>query len=89
MTSKQQLYERIERLEGPALIGYWIEHEAASEYRKGTQTYGWHQHLRGQFSASRADWCMCIRSMAHGFCRRIAPVGYRLANRIRSASASR
>ena len=49
MPSKQQLYELIEQLEGPALIGYWIEHEAASEYRKGTQTYGWHHHLRGQF----------------------------------------
>lgn len=47
--AKQQLYDLIERSDGPALIAYWNEGEAASEHQHGTQEYGWHSHLRGQF----------------------------------------
>lgn len=42
------LHELIERADGPALIAFWNEGEAASEYRQGTHDYDWHSHLRGQ-----------------------------------------
>jgi len=48
-TSRKDHYELIERVDGPALIAYWSEGEAASEYGQGTHTYDWHSHLRGQF----------------------------------------
>jgi AraC-like DNA-binding protein len=49
MTSpRQQIYDLIERTDGPALIAYWLGGEAASEYDKETRTYDWHRHLRGQ-----------------------------------------
>lgn len=47
--SKKEVHALIERVDGPALIAYSIEAEAASEYREGTETYDWHRHLRGQF----------------------------------------
>jgi AraC-like DNA-binding protein len=46
--SKQQIYELIERTDGPALIAYWFGDEVASEYGEGTRSYDWHHHLRGQ-----------------------------------------
>ncbi|KRE97640.1 AraC family transcriptional regulator [Frateuria sp. Soil773] len=48
-TAKQQVHALIERADGPALIAYWLEVEATSEYGEGTQAYDWHRHLRGQF----------------------------------------
>lgn len=44
----EQLHDRIERADGPAVIAYWDEGEAASEQRGGTRTYDWHRHVRGQ-----------------------------------------
>ncbi|WP_114240159.1 helix-turn-helix domain-containing protein [Dyella sp. C9] len=48
-TEHERFYEMIERTEGPSLIAYWIDGEAASEYDEGTREYGWHSHARGQF----------------------------------------
>jgi AraC-like DNA-binding protein len=47
--TKQELYELIERLDGPALIAYWDDGEAFSEYTQETKQYDWHSHARGQF----------------------------------------
>jgi AraC-like DNA-binding protein len=47
--SKDALYELIERNDGPAVIAYWYEGEATSEYGQDTRTYDWHSHARGQF----------------------------------------
>lgn len=47
--NKQELFEWIEQLDGPALIAYWDEGEASSEYAPQTQQYDWHKHARGQF----------------------------------------
>jgi AraC-like DNA-binding protein len=38
----------IEQTGGPAVIAYWTEGEAASEYGENTREYGWHSHRRGQ-----------------------------------------
>jgi AraC-like DNA-binding protein len=47
--TKQELYTLIEHLDGPALIAYWDEGEAISEYEPETKQYDWHSHARGQF----------------------------------------
>lgn len=47
--TKQELYELIERIDGPSVIAYWDEGEAVSEYKQDTQQYDWHSHARGQF----------------------------------------
>lgn len=47
--TKQELYQLIERLDGPALIAYWDDGEAFSEYQPETHQYDWHSHARGQF----------------------------------------
>lgn len=44
----EQLQDRIERADGPAVIAYWDEGEAASEQDGETRTHDWHRHLRGQ-----------------------------------------
>ena len=44
----QQLHDRIESADGPAVIAYWDEGEAASEQDGKTRTHDWHRHLRGQ-----------------------------------------
>ncbi|OOG40062.1 AraC family transcriptional regulator [Rhodanobacter sp. C06] len=44
----QQLHDRIESADGPAVIAYWDEGEAASEQDGETRTHDWHRHLRGQ-----------------------------------------
>ncbi|MBD8898636.1 helix-turn-helix transcriptional regulator [Rhodanobacter sp. DHG33] len=44
----EQLHDRIERADGPAVIAYWDQGEAASEQRGETRTHDWHRHLRGQ-----------------------------------------
>jgi AraC-like DNA-binding protein len=46
---REQLYTLIERIDGPSVIAYWNEGEAAGEYDEGTREYGWHSHARGQF----------------------------------------
>jgi AraC-like DNA-binding protein len=50
--SKQELYEFIDKSDGPPIIAYWSEGEATGEYSQDTQTYDWHSHQRGQF------WCI-------------------------------
>ena len=48
--SHDEIYEWIERPGGPALIAYWNDGDAASEYGdQGTREYDWHTHRRGQF----------------------------------------
>jgi AraC-like DNA-binding protein/mannose-6-phosphate isomerase-like protein (cupin superfamily) len=47
--TNSHVHELIERIDGPALIAYWLGDEAASEYGEGSRTYDWHHHLRGQF----------------------------------------
>lgn len=44
----EQLHDRIERADGPAVIAYWDEGEAASEQGGETHMHDWHRHLRGQ-----------------------------------------
>jgi len=46
--TKYELHQLIERLDGPALIAYWDDGEAYSEYKPETQQYDWHSHARGQ-----------------------------------------
>ncbi|HEY2621842.1 AraC family transcriptional regulator [Dyella sp. Tek66A03] len=45
---REQLYRLIDQIDGPSVIAYWTEGEAASEYDQGTREYGWHSHVRGQ-----------------------------------------
>lgn len=46
----EQIYEWIEQPGGPAVIAYWNEGDAASEYvAHDTYAYDWHSHRRGQF----------------------------------------
>jgi hypothetical protein len=88
--SKQQVHELIERIDGPALIAYWFNDEAASEYGEGTHTYDWHQHLRGQFFCIESGLVQVhTRNMVPGCCRRIVPAGCRRASSTRSPSAVR
>ncbi|RDS81697.1 AraC family transcriptional regulator [Dyella monticola] len=47
--TKLELYDLIERLDGPPVIAYWDDGEAFSEYKPETQQYDWHSHARGQF----------------------------------------
>lgn len=48
--SHEQIYDWIERPDGPALIAYWNDGDAASEYGdRGIREYNWHTHRRGQF----------------------------------------
>lgn len=48
--SHQEIYEWIERPDGPAVIAYWDEGHAASEYGgRDTRVHDWHSHRRGQF----------------------------------------
>jgi AraC-like DNA-binding protein len=49
MTAREDLYGLIERMDGPALIAYWNEGEATSEYDEESHEYDWHSHVRGQF----------------------------------------
>lgn len=44
----EQLWDRIERADGPAVIAYWDDGRAASEQGETTHTHDWHRHLRGQ-----------------------------------------
>ncbi len=46
---EEQLHDRIETTDGPAVIAYWNEGEATSEHLHGSHKYGWHSHVRGQF----------------------------------------
>lgn len=75
--TKQELYQLIERLDGPALITYWDDGEAFSEYKQDTKQYDWHSHARGQF--------FCVESgltphTGPGCCRHIGPDGCRRAS---------
>jgi AraC-like DNA-binding protein len=48
--TRQQFHEWIESRDGPAVIAYWDEGQAASEYGdRETRSYDWHRHYRGQF----------------------------------------
>jgi AraC-like DNA-binding protein len=48
--TRQQFHEWIESHDGPAVIAYWDEGQAASEYGdRETRSHDWHRHYRGQF----------------------------------------
>jgi AraC-like DNA-binding protein len=47
-SDESRFHAMIERLDGPGVIAYWTEGEAASEYNESTREYGWHTHARGQ-----------------------------------------
>ena len=44
----ERMHERIESADGPSVIAYWDEGNAASEQHEGTHKHDWHRHLRGQ-----------------------------------------
>jgi len=47
--TKQELYQLIERLDGPSLITYWDDGETFSDHKPETKRHDWHSHARGQF----------------------------------------